>query len=359
MAATTTTLSRLAAFLLLAGTLVGCAGVDYSPDGKQLAFTWPLGNDSRLAVINVDGGGFKYVSSTATMIPNWAPDSRRIAFANNEGVAVLDTQTGKSQLVVPDGGPIVAWGPDGRKLATFAKGEPGTDVVWYDFDAKAITLRAKVPGLEKAEDVMPDLVWIPRNSGLAFVASVDKAADVYLMEAGEVKKITTTGDVVGLALDPGGQRLVWARHSRNPKYILLTLYSFDLVNRSAQRLPFPERVPGINPDPRTGPAEVAWVSFSPTLERMLVWTSADAPQPPAPRPDDLVYTVNRAGTESAIVGRSPHGGGKEAITHIAWSPDGSQMAGLWTGKDTARLETRNADGTGARTLRSYRGLGGR
>lgn len=358
MKATTTTFSRLAAFLLLAGTLAGCAGVDYSPDGKHLAFTWPLGNETRLAIIDTDGTGFKYVSSESVMIPNWAPDSRRIAVATEDGMAVLDTQTGKSRVVVPGGGALAAWGPDGRKLATLVKPEAGdeVEVVWYDFDAKAVTLRAKVPGLEDPDNVAPDLVWVPRTSGLAFVATMNGETDVFLMEAGEVKRITTTGDVVGLALDPGGRRLVWARKSRNPKYILLTLYAFDLVQRSAERLPFPERVPGINPDPRTGPGKVEWVSFSPTLDRMLVWTSSDTPVPPAPRTDDLVYSVNRSGTASAIVGRAAHGGGKESITHIAWSPDGNQMAGLWTGKDTARLETRNADGSNTKTLRKYTGL---
>lgn len=334
-------------------------GVDYSPDGKRLAFTWPLGDDSRLAVINTDGSGFKYVSSTSAMLPSWAPDNRRIAFANDDGVTVIDTQTGHARVVVPDGGLLVEWSPDGKKLATFAKADDESEaieLIWYDFDANAITLRARAPGLEKCEDVMPDLVWIPRSSGVAYVASLGDSQDVYLMEFGQIKKITTTGDVVGLALDPGGDRLVWARRSRNPRYILLTLYEFDLVRRSARRLPFPDRVRGINPDPRTGPGQIDWVSFSPTLERLLVWTSGFQPTSAnAPTPDDLVYSVNRTGTESAIVGRAPKGSTKESIAHIAWSPDGSQMAGLWSQGKSARLETRNADGSGARTLRTHRG----
>ena len=300
-------------------------------------------------MIGVDGTGFKYVSSVEAMIPNWAPDNRRIAFASDDGLWVVDTETGRSTMIAPNAGPLVAWSEDGRKLATFAQGPEGTDttqVVWYDFDAHAITLRSTVKGLAKPEDVMPDLVWIPQTSGLAFVADVEHRSDVFLMEAGETKRVTTTGDVVGLTLEPGGRRLVWARRSKNPKYILFTLYALDLQSRSVERLAFPERVAGINPAPRSGPDKVDWVSFSPTFQNMLVWTSTSDP-----KVEDLLYTVDRVGKGSAVVGRASSSA-LESIMHIAWSPDGTQMASLWGSSSTAvRLETRNADGSGARTLR--------
>lgn len=341
-----------------AALLAGCAGVDYSPDGQRLAVTWPLGTDLRLAVIGVDGTGFKYISAVDSMIPAWAPDNRRIAFANEEGLWVADTETGRSSMILPEAGPFVAWSEDGGKLATFAPspdGEGPIQVVWYDFEARGITLRSAVQGLTDVGSIMPDLVWIPRTSGLAFVANfqedsetLDERSDVYLMEAGETKRITTTGDVVGLALEPGGKRLVWARRSKNPKYILFTLYAYDLVNRSVERLEFTDRVAGINPNPRTGPDEVQWVSFSPTLGNMLVWTGSKDP-----KGEDLVYVVDRVGKDSAVVGRATSDDKVESTVHLAWSPDGLQMAGLLFTGSGARLETRNNDGTGARTLRKY------
>lgn len=342
-----------ALFVAWACLLAGCAGVDYSPDGERLAMTWPLGKETRLAVIGVDGTGFKYLTSVDSMIPKWAPDSRRIAFANDEGLWVSNADTGATSMIVPEAGPLVAWSETGRKLATFARPPDETgdvQIVWYDFDAKAITLRSAVQGLDDVGKVAPNLVWIPRTSGLAFVAEVDGRWDVYLMEAGETKRITSTGDVVGVTLGPSGKRLVWARRSKNPKYILLTLYAFDLQSRSVERLPFPERVPGINPDPRTGPDEVDWVSFSPTLEHMLVFTSTKDS-----KAEDLVYSVDREGLRSAVVGRSGSDDVKESIAHIAWSPDGAHMAGLWFSEKTARLETRNADGTVPKTLRTFKG----
>lgn len=130
----------LALVVALASLLSGCAGVDYSPDGERLAVTWPLGKETRLAVIGVDGTGFKYLTSVESMIPKWAPDSRRIAFANDEGLWVIDADTGRASMIVADAGPLAAWSENARKVATFAKGPEGTEdiqVVWYDFDAKA------------------------------------------------------------------------------------------------------------------------------------------------------------------------------------------------------------------------------
>lgn len=337
-------IARFLPLLLLGTALTGCAGVDYSPDGTKLAFTWILSEKKALAVINVDGTEFKYVSSIDVHRPKWAPDNRRIACGNEDGMSVLDTVTGRASLVVPKSAKDAVWSEDGRKLATLAPGQGGpetSEVVWYDFEAKAVTLRSPVNGLTSPYDAT-QLVWVPRTSGLAFIGRVGDATDVFLMESGETKRVTSTGDVVGLALEPGGKKLVWARKSRNPKYILLTLYAFDLVQRSAQRLAFPERVPGINPGPRSGPDKLYSVIFSPTLEHLLIWTQTGEQGPV------VGHTVNRAGTHSSVVGQITK---DQATVDVAWSPDGNQMTSLLYSETSIGLETRNADGSAPRTLK--------
>ena len=86
------------------------------------------------------------------------------------------------------------------------------------------------------------------------------------------------------------------------------------------------------------------------MDRMLVWTSTTDG-----KAEDLVYSVDRAGTRSAIVGRATSDDVRESIAHIAWSPAGTQMAGLWLSANSARLETRNADGTAPKALRTFKG----
>ena len=341
-----------AALAVFTACSLGCIALDFSPDGKTLAFAWPLDNDTGLALIGTDGTSFKYVSAGDGTLAKWSPNGRQIAYTSDEGVRVLDVASGRSTLVVPDGGGRVAWSEDGRKLATLVRVEESNDryqVLWYDLDAKAVTLRSPTPPIDPNSASFFGLVWIPRNSGLAFVASSSSGSDVYLMEAGETRRLTTTGDVIGLALEPGGRRLVWARESRNPKYILLTLYAFDLVDRGVARLPFPERVKGVNPAPRTGPKSVDLVRFAPDLSQMLVWTTSDSGSG-----NGNVYCIRRDGSGAFVVGKTAKDNKVESILMATWSPDGTRIASLWASDKTWRLQIQASDGSGAKTLRTQR-----
>ncbi len=55
--------------------------------------------------------------------------------------------------------------------------------------------------------------------------------------------------------------MLWARRSKDVRYILMSLYAFDLEKRSVRRLPFPERVSLINPTPRNAPVRQETVVY--------------------------------------------------------------------------------------------------
>src|SRR5436305_12651698 len=65
--------------------LAGCAGLDWSPDGRQIAFTWSFGpKQVGLALINADGSGFQALPGGQDAIfPSWSPDGRKILFVRH------------------------------------------------------------------------------------------------------------------------------------------------------------------------------------------------------------------------------------------------------------------------------------
>src|SRR5438874_11034589 len=82
-------LSILAAGLLVAVSLNGCVGLDFSPDGKQIVAVTVKG----LAILNTDGSGLQLLPTGDTgWMPSWSPDGKHILFVkrdNDEGDLML------------------------------------------------------------------------------------------------------------------------------------------------------------------------------------------------------------------------------------------------------------------------------
>jgi len=165
--------------------------------------------------------------------------------------------------------------------------------------------------------------------------------------------ITTTGDVIGLGISGDGKKLLWARRSQNMKYILMTVYAYDLKSRSAVRLPFPDRISVLNPNPSTAPEKIEMVSFSPDGTKVAiiadnVQSAAGSKTPP--RKYQGCYVVRLEGGEGWMLYRSPGAAKNNGIVFPAWTRDGQRIGLLELEDKALKLAIFNSDGTGGRRL---------
>jgi Tol biopolymer transport system component len=102
-------------------TVIARAGcVDWSPDGKELAFYADIGNyQFRVFVMDANGTDVRQVAR-GYGVPAWSPDGTRLAFySGNYAVTIFDLATGEWRVVAhastefsdhPD------WSPDGTRV---------------------------------------------------------------------------------------------------------------------------------------------------------------------------------------------------------------------------------------------------
>jgi TolB protein len=110
---------------------VGVGEIDWSPDGRRIAFTAHAGYVAWVYVVDRNGANLRRLTNSGWAIdPRWSPDSRRIVFEQFP-TGLKHTGPGTSELYVMrvdagsqlrltrnrvyDGTP--AWSPDGRRIA--------------------------------------------------------------------------------------------------------------------------------------------------------------------------------------------------------------------------------------------------
>jgi Tol biopolymer transport system component len=330
--------------------------IDFSPDGRQIAYEW----SRELDISSLDGGAPVSVRAADKVgFVQWSPRGRILAFLNRtEAGNELGLYNAATSTARGIGGGFrqpFAWREDGNRFAC-VRGETvaENELVWYNLVENGIAFRAKL-----AVSPASPMVWLPTTDDLAFVGADH---NVYTVESGELKKVTTTGDVLGLALYAGGKKLVWARRSANLHYILLTVYAYDLTSRNVARLPFPDRVAALNPDPRTAPESIDHVDFSPDGSHMLLYAIRSG----ANGRSAVLYTVSMDGKSARQIQKLPlasvPGGMADAWTVVdvsprkdgieaAWSRDGRMIGVRATVSGAQKLFVTAADGTSPRLIR--------
>lgn len=354
---------RLLAFVIAALALspfadARAALVDFSPDGRHIAYEW----SGVLSVTALNGGPTEAVpGSERVEYARWSPTGRQLAFFTKSGarteLKLYNPATKKTRGVGGNLRPPFAWREDGNRFACLHDLENGgSEIVWYNLAENGVSFRVALPYSVGFDAPM---VWLPNTDDLAFVAS-DR--NVYTVEAGEFKKVTTSSDVLGMSLYAGGKKLVWARRGPNLRYILLTVYAYDLTARNVVRLGFPNRVAALNPDPRTAPESVDRVDFAPNGAHMLFYTAL----PGAKGRSAALYTVSMDGRTARQLQRAPLPAGADAAARTwslggvpetgdslaaAWSRDGHAIAVRAILSGNQKLFTTAADGTGGTVIR--------
>jgi Tol biopolymer transport system component len=102
------------------------AGLDWSPDGKQLAFVASPSTHSRrppgLYVVNNDGSGLRLISRDGEYA-RWSPDGKGLLYTAGDGRKVYAQRisSGPPSLIRAFSSPgrafAVAWSPDGQQIA--------------------------------------------------------------------------------------------------------------------------------------------------------------------------------------------------------------------------------------------------
>lgn len=340
--------ARAAVIAVVAASLGGCITLDVSPDGSRIAFTWGTQGKSGLAIINTDGTGYREIGGgDFGGMGRWSPESQRLAYVDDVGLRIYDVRTGRSTPVVVPNAAAPVWTKDGSQVAVLIA-DPDTkqnEVAWYSIMERKLGQR--IP-LTHSPDSFPAFLSLPTTEGVAYLAK----GNVRVVEFGEDRAITTTGDVVGFTLAPNNREILFARRSANSQFILLSLYRYDLQLRSVQKVPFPAQVAGINPKPRTGPHRVDYVMFSPDATKMLVYaTITGTPSKTGEGQDtNVLYRVDRNGANGTELWRGP--AGKTNVIAV-WAPGSDRVVMLdQDAKDVMRLITARGDGSGKRVLRT-------
>ena len=148
----------------------------WSPDGEQIAFVRPDGNEVALYTIAADGTDARRIATIRTQSdePNpseawvgtvaWSPAGTQILHTCGERVCVVGldgTPVGRSPVMFEDG-VAVAWSPDGDRIAIASAGRPNQDgsllyTMAPDGTNHQVLVRASGAGLVAENSVAPEV----------------------------------------------------------------------------------------------------------------------------------------------------------------------------------------------------------
>jgi Tol biopolymer transport system component len=145
-------------------------GAHWSPDGKQLAYSYTPSGDGtdterrvEIHVMNADGtGDHALATEVPASDPVWSPDASRIAFSgeNDDGtdVYVMNADgTGLEQLTSDAATDFaVTWTPDGSALLFNSDRNGDFDIVRLDLSTKAVTSVTTGPSNDYEPAISPD-----------------------------------------------------------------------------------------------------------------------------------------------------------------------------------------------------------
>ena len=195
----------------------------FSPDGKQIAFTWGGGGDGKNLDLYVKligaGGPLRLTTDPAEEVsPAWSPDGRYLAFirrTEGENGIFIVPALGGAERKLGRAEPTYSglrWSPDGRFLAVPDRASPQERYGIFLLSVEDGEKRRLTSPPESSADIAP--AFSPDGQTLAFIRNTDFSSDdIYLTPArgGEPRRLTTDGQRINsLAWTADGRELVFS-----------------------------------------------------------------------------------------------------------------------------------------------------
>lgn len=158
--------------LVQAGSMT--TGIDFSPDGKRIAWAQSAGQGTQIWVANADGSDKKQLTDTQFFInssPSWSPDGKRLAFVSDRGgspqIYVMNADGSGVRRVTFQGNynQTPSWSPRGDLIAFTARDERNAfDVFTVEVDSGKIARVTQDQGNNEEPSFSPNGRLIIFNS---------------------------------------------------------------------------------------------------------------------------------------------------------------------------------------------------
>lgn len=295
--------------------------VDFAPDGEHLV----LMHESVLSIMSPsDHTPHSIPDSQGGYAPRYSPDGKYIVFgADNNGVAVVklyNVARDQTRQIIDKGLPPFEWRGDSDVFVATRKGDDGKLMLLrYHPTVSDLSGTDPLPVTRIGEH---RFVWLANTDDVAFIGEDD---NVYLDEAGQSVRLTSTGDVTGLALSTDGKHLNWTVRNPNARAQLLTLYTMLITSRTVTKLAFPAQPLGRL---QRQVKAVEQVVFSPDHEHfamLVTFAERTAAKPGAQETLQAIYTSRLDGREFRRVAQDRYAGDPK-IRAMIWSRGGQLLA---------------------------------
>ena len=221
-------------------------GIDLSPDGSEVAFSWNRSGTFEIFSAPLDGERiFQLTGANERSVwPRWSPDAKQLAFLRDRGgderfdIWLVDRDGEHERNLTNEPGVMhrdLAWSPDGTKLV-YTANAAGKGFGVHVIDVTTGAKRALTDGAR--DDLQPR--WSPDGTLLVFWSrreDVRTNADLYVVAAsgGDVTRLETRGGVDGESIDPrwspDGTRISFTTDTRGRQEIAIATYAEREIGR--------------------------------------------------------------------------------------------------------------------------------
>jgi len=160
----------------------------FSPDGRSIVFSGMKQGIAHLYMVSLDKPGLQQLTKdeNGDLQPQWSPDGTTIAFASDRGedtdfsilkfgkmkICLYDIATGKITVLPGQGGLNInpQWAPDGKSIAYLSDRTGTSNLFLYEMDSKLHYQLTNVAGaINATAETSPAISWAHGADLLAFV----------------------------------------------------------------------------------------------------------------------------------------------------------------------------------------------